>query len=334
MKKPNMVGTSAALAAVLEHTSLLATIDRPILIQGERGTGKELIAERLHYLSARWGHPFIKINCAAFTETLLDSELFGHEAGAFTGARKAHIGRFERAQGGTLLLDELGTMSAQLQEKLLRVIEYGEFERVGGTHTRTCDVRVIGATHDHLPTLAEQGRFRWDLLDRLSFDVIAVPPLRARAEDIAELADYFAIRLSHELQWADFPGFSQAAYQQLAEHRWPGNVRELRNVVERSVFHHNDPDHLVDQLIMNPFATASTATSAPAVVDKSEVATLSEQALPADFNLAVDHYKKGLLVAALRQHRYQQTRTADALGLSYDQLRHLIRKYQLSTSAD
>ena len=331
MYKNNMVGKSTALATVLDHASLLAGIDRPILIQGERGTGKEMVAERLHYLSSRWEQPFVKVNCAAFSESLLDSELFGHEAGAFTGARNTHMGRFERAQGGTLLLDELGTMSAQLQEKLLRVIEYGEFERVGGTTMLTCDVRVIGATHDNLPALADQGRFRWDLLDRMSFDVISVPPLRDRNEDISELADYFAFRLCHELNRPEFLGFSLAAYRQLTQQLWPGNIRELRNVVERSVFHHSDPDSQVGHLMLDPFAPLWVPTTElPAPV--ANVAAKTSTTTTTDFNAAVDTYKQALLSRALEQHRFQQKNTADALGLSYDQLRHLIRKYHLMSS--
>ena len=201
-----MIGQSPALTAALDHLSLLAGIDRPVLIIGERGTGKELAAERLHFLSPRWSEAFVKINCGAIAETLLESELFGHEAGSFTGATKQHIGRFERADGGSLFLDELGTMSLRLQEKLLRLIEYGEFERVGGQKTLKVDVRVIGATNADLPRMADAGEFRWDLLDRLSFDVVTLPPLRERREDIAELANHFAVRFVSELGWDFFPG--------------------------------------------------------------------------------------------------------------------------------
>ena len=180
----NIIGQSRALAAALDHVSSLAVIDRPVLVMGERGTGKELVAERLHFLSSRWSNSLIKVNCGAITESLLESELFGHEAGAFTGATKTHIGRFERADGGTLFLDELGTMSLRLQEKLLRLIEYGEFERVGGQQTIDVDVRILAATNADLRTMADAGDFRWDLLDRLTFDVVSLPPLRERAEEL------------------------------------------------------------------------------------------------------------------------------------------------------
>ncbi|WP_439106725.1 sigma 54-interacting transcriptional regulator, partial [Congregibacter sp.] len=196
MKQPdNMLGESNALAAALDHLSQLAGIQRPVLVLGERGTGKELAAERLHYLSPRWDAPFVKVNCASMAETLLESELFGHEAGAFTGASRLHVGRFERADGGTLLLDEIGTMSPRLQEKLLRLIEYGEFERVGGQRTLQVDVRVVGATNADLRSMADTQTFRADLLDRLSFDIVHMPALRHREEDVMLLARQFAVQM-------------------------------------------------------------------------------------------------------------------------------------------
>ena len=231
---PNIIGESPQLAAALDHISRLAAIDRPVLIIGERGTGKELAAERLHYLSTRWDQTFTKINCSAIAETLLESELFGHEAGAFTGATKQHIGRFELTDGGTLFLDELATMSLRLQEKLLRVIEYGEFERVGGQKTLQVDVRLVAATNADLPSLADEGVFRWDLLDRLSFDVVHLPPLRERDDDLYELAQHFSVRMCRELGWDYFPGSRDAAIRQLSAHHWPGNIRELKNVVIRA----------------------------------------------------------------------------------------------------
>ena len=195
---------------MLEDVSRVAALSKPVLIIGERGTGKELVATRLHFLSPRWEEPLVKLNCSALTESILDSELFGHEAGAFTGAAKRHIGRFERAAGGTLLLDELATIPMRMQEKILRVIEYGEFERVGGSETVQVDVRILGATNADLPALARQGTFRADLLDRLAFDVVNVPPLRARREDIIPLAEHFAINVIRELGREFFPGFTDA----------------------------------------------------------------------------------------------------------------------------
>lgn len=192
MPNERLLGESNAFLEVLEQVSRLAPIPRPVLLIGERGTGKELFAHRLHYLSPRWQHPFISINCAALSESLLETELFGHEVGAFTGAQKRHQGRFERADGGTLFLDEVATMSPRLQEKLLRVIEYGDFERVGGQQSLRVDVRLVCATHADLPALAASGQFRADLLDRLAFDVVTLPPLRARRDDILLLGHHFA----------------------------------------------------------------------------------------------------------------------------------------------
>src|SRR5690606_37272694 len=209
--------------------SRAAALERPILVIGERGTGKELAASRAHFLSPRWRRPYVKVNCAALAESLLESELFGHEAGAFTGAAKRHIGRFERADGGTLFLDEIASASIRVQEKILRVIEYGEFERVGGSEVLTAEVRVVAAANVDLPDLARRGKFRADLLDRLAFEVVTLPPLRARREDIPILAQHFAHRMTAELGHGQFAGFSAEAMDVLLNYDWPGNVRELKN---------------------------------------------------------------------------------------------------------
>lgn len=248
-----MIGNSSALASALDQVSRLAGINRPTLVLGERGTGKELVAERLHYLSPRWDAPFIKVNCAAIADSLLESELFGHEVGAFTGATRNQRGRFERADGGSLFLDEVAMMSMRLQEKLLRVVEYGEFERLGGQQTLQVDVRVIAATNGDLQQLVAQGQFRGDLLDRLSFDVVHLPALRQRTEDIPELAQHFAMQMCTELEWDLFAGFTPAAMTVLLAHDWPGNVRELKNVVERSLHRWGDPLAPVAEIIINPF---------------------------------------------------------------------------------
>src|SRR5262245_12156023 len=232
---PELIGQSKTWLESLERVSLAAQVERPILVIGERGTGKELIAERLHYLSPRWDKPFVKVNCGALSDDLLDSELFGHEQGAFTGATKRRQGRFEQADGGTLFLDEIATASLQVQEKLLRVVEYGEFQRLGGEDTLTCDVRIVAATNVDLPARAAEGRFRADLLDRLAFDVITLAPLRARPEDIVLLAEHFGQRIARELE-GDFPGWSREALDAMCGHTWPGNVRELRNAAERATF--------------------------------------------------------------------------------------------------
>jgi psp operon transcriptional activator len=321
---------------MLEHVSRAAKLAKPVLVIGERGTGKELIASRLHYLSPRWEQPIVKVNCAALTETLLETELFGHQAGAFTGAIRTHIGRFEQANGGTLVLDELGTIPLRMQEKILRVIEYGEFQRVGGTETITTDVRIVGATNEHLPRLADVGRFRADLLDRLAFDVIYVPPLRARPEDIDTLAYHFAVNVTSELKRAFFPGFTPDAKAALLGYRWPGNVRELKNAVERSVYRAAEPDKPIGEILFDPFASPYSLgtdelepTASPA---EPAVASLRDHELPDDFRAAVAEFEQQVLKRALERAQFKQTTAAKLLGLSYHQLRSLLRKHSLTKS--
>lgn len=337
----NMLGESAALTHALDHLSLLASVSRPVLVIGERGTGKELAAERLHYLSDRWDGPFVKVNCAAMAETLLESELFGHEAGAFTGATKQHIGRFERADEGTLFLDEIGTTSQRLQEKLLRLIEYGEFERVGGTKTLNVDVRVVGATNADLLSMAEQGDFRADLLDRLSFDVVHMPPLRRRENDALILANHFAVRMSAELDWDYFPGFSDTALSALGGYDWPGNIRELKNVVERSLHRHGDAETPVAALIVDPFTppwtderknqseTPELNAHLPRDAKANRAVVDQRSTEPKSLTDEVADYEQRLVVNGLQRCAFHQGRTAEYLGLSYDQLRGLMRKYNL-----
>jgi len=324
-----MIGKSGALAKALEQLSHLAQINRPILVVGERGTGKELAAERLHFLSARWEAPLIKVNCAAMADSLLESELFGHEPGAFTGATRTHRGRFERADGGTLFLDELATMSMRLQEKLLRLVEYGEFERLGGQQTLQVDVRVIAATNVDLKQLAAEHLFREDLLDRLSFDVVHVPSLRHRIEDIAELAQHFAMQMCSEMGWQLFAGFSASAMETLEQYPWPGNVRELKNAVERSLYRWGDPDTPVREVVIDPFLS-------PFDEEEEEIKaqpapdTPAANVEPVNFNARIAQIEKQMLRNALQENAHNQRRTATALGLSYDQLRGMVRKYKLS----
>ncbi len=331
-----MIGQSHALFVALDHLSNLAAIDRPVLIVGERGTGKELAAERVHFLSPRWSNDLLKVNCGAITETLLESELFGHEAGAFTGATKQHIGRFERADGGTLFLDELGTMSLRLQEKLLRLIEYGEFERVGGHKTLQVSVRVVAATNADLPAMAEEGQFRWDLLDRLSFDVVRLPPLRERPEDIEELANHFAIKFCAELGWELFPGFTSDAMQQMLVHPWPGNIRELKNVIERSLYRWGNQQLPVAVVILNPFETVSERSAvlqeaSNLISHHSEENTAVTPTLPVDLRQWLLSAERNWLEQALKTSEQNQKLAAAQLGLSYDQMRNLVRKHGLHT---
>lgn len=330
------VGQSGAFLDAIERASAAAALNRPVLVIGERGTGKELIAERLHRLSPRWGGPLVTMNCAALPETLIEAELFGHEAGAFTGATRARAGRFEEADGGTLFLDELATLSAAAQERLLRAVEYGEVTRIGSNQVINVDIRIVAATNENLPALAEAGRFRADLLDRLSFEVITLPPLRAREGDVAVLADYFGRRMAAELEWNRWPGFSDALIEELEHYPWPGNVRELRNVVERAVYRWANPGQPVASAEFDPFASpwrpgASGRKPEPATEVKSAMphAKVAFELPDQGFRIACLAYEKQLLEAALERCRHNQRRTAGLLKLSYDQLRHALRRHDL-----
>lgn len=340
-REAQFIGQSLAFLDSVERASRAAALNRPVLVIGERGTGKELIAERLHRLSQRWDGPLVTMNCAALPETLIEAELFGHEAGAFTGATKARQGRFEEADGGTLFLDELATLSMGAQERLLRAVEYGEVTRIGASRPVRVDVRIVAATNEHLPGLVDKGRFRADLLDRLCFEVITLPPLRAREGDVPVLADHFGRRMAAELDWPHWPGFGPAAAEQLGRYLWPGNVRELRNVVERAVYRWEDPERPVDLIQFDPFDSPWRPLDAAAARPEAgeEPSTEAEQpvraappAAPAscdDFRAAVLIYEKALLEDALRRCRFNQRATAVALKLSYDQLRHALRRHDL-----
>jgi psp operon transcriptional activator len=338
-----LIGEAPVFMAMLEHVARAAPLPKPVLVLGERGTGKEHISSRLHYLSDRWEQPLVKVNCAALTETLLETELFGHEAGAFTGANRRHAGRFEQADGGTLVLDELGTIPLRMQEKILRVIEYGEFQRVGGTETLTTDVRVVGVTNEDLRELTRLGRFRADLLDRLAFDVIHVPPLRARLEDIPALAYHFGVNVTAELKRAFFPGFTPQADAALLEHDWPGNVRELKYAVERSVYRAADPAAPIAGILFDPFDSPfgplgiRPPQGGPQSRSRGEPAPAPESAgprLPTDFRGAVAAYETELLYRALERAKYKQTAAAELLGLSYHQFRGLLKKYGIAAGGE
>jgi psp operon transcriptional activator len=326
-----LLGEAPSFLEVLDHVSQVAPLNKPILIVGERGTGKELIAARLHYLSGRWDQEYVKMNCAAISESLLETELFGHEAGAFTGATKMHQGRFERADKGSLFLDELATTSALVQEKLLRIIEYGEYERVGGSKTLNVDVRLIAATNEDLPSLANVGRFREDLLDRLAFDVITLPPLRARPEDIMLLAEQFAVTMASDLGMEFFPGFSARAIESLVGHQWPGNIRELKNVVERSVYRASDDGKPVDVITLDPFDSIfrPTGSSVKTNAASSNSADSNRPSFPLDFKQTVQDYEIDLIQKALSASQFNQKKTAEKLGVTYHQLRGYMKKYEL-----
>mgnify|MGYP001214748705 CR=1 FL=1 len=336
-----LVGQSTELLDAIERASLAAALNRSVLVIGERGTGKEMVAERLHRLSPRWDEAFIAMNCAAMPENLIDAELFGYESGAFTGATSARRGRFEEADGGTLFLDEIGTLSAAAQERLLRVVEYGELTRLGANRPLTGDVRSVGATNEDLPALVDAGRFRADLRDRLSFEVITLPPLRARADDTMELANHFARRMSVELGWPDFPGFSREVRRQLRAYDWPGNVRELKNVVERALYRWGDPSTPVDALQFDPFESPWRPRRSMVVPDAepkavpaaAAVSAAEQRAAVSDLRAAVAEYERDILVRTLETCRYNQRTAAEALSVTYDQLRHCLRRHGLLRGA-
>jgi psp operon transcriptional activator len=335
---PAPLGQSASFMSHIDHLSRVAPVDRPVLIIGERGTGKELSAARIHYLSSRWGGPLVKLNCAALPESLLEAELFGVEAGAFTGAAKRRLGRFEMADTGTLFLDEIGNAPMSVQEKILRVIEYGEFERLGGSETLQVSVRVVAATNADLPAEAAAGRFREDLLDRLAFDVLTLPPLRERVGDVLMLADHFGRAMAKALSLDVFPGFSQQAMAELEAYAWPGNVRELKNVVERAVAHCVDLTTPISSVVFDPFDSPFRPKATIGRAKVKEVTAADDVDTPAprvsttdvtDFKAAVAAFEKQVLTEALDAARHNQRIAAKRLGLPYHQLRNALRKHGL-----
>ncbi len=308
-RRYQLVGESPALRRVLEQVEGVAAVPRPVLICGERGTGKELVAAQIHFRSPRAEGPFVTVNCAAFSGGLLESELFGHEKGAFTGAEARRLGRFELADGGTLFFDEIGNMADEFQEKVLRTVEYQEFERVGGTETVRVSVRLLAATNADLEQLMRQGRFRRDLYDRLAFAQIEVPPLRQRVEDIPLLVEHFHQKLLREVPGLGPKTFSEAALDRLRQYPWPGNVRELRNVVERAI----------------SWTGADTIEPHDLVLRES-----AEPAEAGGFHELVETYQRRLLLRALRDARYNQRQAARSLRMTYNQFRHYYKKFNLA----
>jgi len=336
-REKQFIGQSGAFLDAVERASRAAPMRRPVLVIGERGTGKELIAERLHRLSTRWDEPLVTMNCAALPETLIEAELFGHEAGAFTGATKSRAGRFEEADRGTLFLDELATLSMGAQERLLRAVEYGQVTRIGSNRVIDVDVRIVAATNENLPKLAAEGRFRADLLDRLSFEVITLPPLRAREGDALVLADYFGRRMAAEIGWDRWPGFAEHVLRQLDEHPWPGNVRELRNVIERAVYRWDEWNEPIAHVQFDPFESPWVPAGMPNRTPSDSPPQTPNQALHShnfdtveDLRAEVDAHERRIVEHHLGRNRWNQRQTAKALGLTYDQLRHCIRKHGLT----
>jgi psp operon transcriptional activator len=321
-------GESQTFLDFREQLSKVAPIDRPVLLIGERGTGKELAASRLHFLSKRWQGPLVALNCSALSPSLIESELFGYEKGAFTGAEERRRGRFESADGGTLFLDEIGSIPMEVQEKILRVVEYGSFERVGSPERVDVDARIVAATHADLEALVEQGRFKRDLLDRLSFEVLNLPPLRERKEDIVLLANHFAVRMAHELEREEVPRFSDDALRALEGYTWPGNVRELKNVVERAVY--RSDSSLITEIIFNPFRGAGERGGMPPqeMGDEGRDKSKSRDDRKSSLKRAVENLEVKLLQDSLEESRYSQRRAAAMLGLTYHQFRGMLRKYK------
>lgn len=344
----NYIGESEKFLDFLNRLSQAAKVDRSVLVIGERGSGKEIAASRLHYLSTRWQNPLVTVNCAALPQALIESELFGYEAGAFTGAQKLRKGRFEEAEGGTIFLDEIGLIPLEVQEKILRIVEYGTYERVGSSKTHEANVRIIGATNCNLPQMCNEGKFKQDLLDRLSFEVIFVPPLRERGDDILLLADFFAAKMAIECHLTYTPFFGPKATDMLYQYGWPGNVRELKNVVERAVYRSSSAE--IDELqidpFINPYSTEQSKTEAEpqrsgidgslaiqsvspnesAEKQSSLEAILSSYPLT-DMGEIKEKVEVIMLNRALNESNGSQRAAGMLMGLTYDQIRGLVRKH-------
>ncbi len=328
------LGQSEAFLDFQERLSRVAPVDRPVLLIGERGTGKELAASRLHFLSKRWQGPFVTLNCATLSPSLIEAELFGFEKGAFTGAESRRTGRFEAADGGTLFLDEIGSIPMEAQEKILRVVEYGSFERVGSASPVEVDVRIVGATNVDLREMAERKDFKRDLLDRLSFEVLFLPPLRYRGEDIMLLANHFATRMSFELGRSEIPTFTERVVRQLEANSWKGNIRELKNVVERAV--HRSDSGRIDAVVFDPFISPYETLPSAAGEERHGKSTMHPSVVNTEassIKQAVEELEKNMIRKALAICRHNQKKAAEHLGLSYDQLRGKIRKYGMEVLA-
>jgi len=337
---PDALGQSEAFLELQEQISKVAPIERPVLILGERGTGKELAASRIHFLSKRWQKPLITLNCSALTPTLIGSELFGYEKGAFTGAGSRQAGRFEKASKGTLFLDEIGTIPMEVQEKILRVVEYGNFERVGSSTSVHVDVRIVAATNVDISLMAKSGEFKQDLLDRLSFEVIYLPPLRKRKGDIQVLANYFAARMAFELGRDEMPGISSQALMSLEAYPWPGNIRELKNVIERAVY--KSLPGKIREVSFNPFNNPYGKTLENRTCEKEMIKgelkisesgesggsiNIMDQILNKPLKDAMGELERYLISTSLKECQFNQKKAAKKLGLSYDQFRGIKKKY-------
>jgi len=325
---PTVVGNSPAIRASLRLARKVAPTRTSVLLTGQTGTGKEVMARAVHSLSPRRDQPFVAVNCAALTETLLESELFGHEKGAFTGATEQRPGRFELAEGGTIFLDEIGEMGLSSQSRLLRVLQEREFVRVGGTQTLHCDVRVIAATNRDLLAESALGRFREDLFYRLNVFPIELPPLSARLEDVPALAAHFLDQLGPELG-IDSVSISDDALAAMSSYHWPGNIRELRNVTERAALLSDGRiglDALPREITTESSLIDSTAPTEPVALNSPSPAPVSPTQ-PAGSRLA--NQERELVFRTLTQTGWNQSAAARKLGVTRDVLRYRVKKYQL-----
>ena len=312
-KRYQVIGTSLKLQQILQQAQAVASIPRPALILGEPGTGKELVAAAIHYGGVRKDRPFVKVNCAALADQLLQSELFGHEKGAYTGATEARPGKFEAANGGTIFLDEIGNTTPEFQQNVLRAIEYQEIQRVGNATPISIDVRIIAATNADLEKEIAEGRFRQDLYDRLRFEVLRLPPLRERREDIPALAKHFVEQIVEEVPGLQNRKFSDASMEHLMAYRWPGNVRELKFATERAA------------------CVAQGSAIEPADLPPEVSQQIPMSPTSADgFEGQMRAFELGLLRRVLNEVSWNQRTAAEQLKLSYDQFRHLYRKYKLN----
>jgi DNA-binding NtrC family response regulator len=308
--KHEMIWSGPAMERLMAQVERVAASESRVAIRGETGTGKELIARTIHQKSARHAGPFVTLNCAAVPAELIESELFGHEKGSFTGAATRHLGKFEQAAGGTLFLDEIGDMPLVMQSKLLRVLEEGEIERIGGDKPIPVDARVVVATHRNLEEMVQQGTFRADLFHRIYVFPIALPPLRERAEEIPALAEYFAAQVASQNGWRA-KHFSEESLEILRRYAWPGNVRELRNVVERVLLLSSG----------ETIAAEETNLALPAARNGEAISSTGSGPLAQ----RLESFERDVLIAELRRHHHHMTNTARALGLERS---HLYKKCQ------
>jgi DNA-binding NtrC family response regulator len=311
-----LVGSGPAMKKLLAQIDRVAASETRVCILGETGTGKELVARAIHEKSQRRENAFITLNCAAVPAELIESELYGHEKGAFTGAAAKHVGKFEQAEGGTLFLDEIGDMPVSMQAKLLRVLEEGEVERVGGDKPIRVNVRVLVATHRNLEELVKQNAFRRDLFHRIYVFPLTLPPLRERPEDFAELVAHFARQVAAQNGWKE-KLFATDAITELRRYAWPGNVRELRNVVERLVLLSTEDSIMVaDVRLVLPGEDPGAGSSASAAAGAVATGTLAER---------TEAFEKEVLLGEIKRHNFHMTNVARALGLERS---HLYKKCQ------